>query len=137
MITFIDITELRRSRELLKESEAVKRLAAVIHDSNDAIILHDLDGHILAWNPRAEKMYGWSEEEALKMNISRLIPESLKEGELDTLKKLSRAEVLEPYRTQRLTKDGRTVNVWLTASSLVDKYDSVYAIATTEREVKK
>ncbi|WP_269851195.1 hypothetical protein [Methanosarcina horonobensis] len=67
------------------------------------------------------------------MNISSLVPEDRKAGELDTVKRLSRAEVIEPYRTQRLTKDGRIVDVWLTASSLIDKNNNVYAISTTER----
>ncbi|WP_239451238.1 chemotaxis protein CheB [Methanosarcina horonobensis] len=134
VITFIDTTELRRSRELLKESDIkVNRLAVVVRDSNDAVTLQDLEGRILAWNPSAERMYGWSEAEALKMNISSLVPEDRKAGELDTVKRLSRAEVIEPYRTQRLTKDGRIVDVWLTASSLIDKNNNVYAISTTER----
>lgn len=137
VITFIDITELRRSRELLKESEAIKRLAVVVRDSNDAITLQDLEGNILAWNPKAEHMYGWNEAEALKMNISSIVPEDRKKEELNTIKKLSQAEVMKPYRTQRLSKDGRIVNVWLTASSLVDKNDNIYAIETTEREIKE
>ncbi len=83
------------------------------------------------------QMYGWNEAEALKMNISNIVPEDRKEEELNMIKKLSQAEVLEPYRTQRLNKDGRIVDVWLTASSLVDKNDNVYAIATTEREIKE
>jgi len=138
VITFIDITELRKSRESLEESEAkVNRLAVVVHDSNDAITLQNLEGRILAWNPKAEKIYGWSEAEALAMNISNLIPENRKEEEVNMVKRLSRAEVLEPYRTQRLTKEGGIVDVWLTASSLIDKDNNVYAIATTEREINK
>jgi two-component system CheB/CheR fusion protein len=138
VITFVEITELKRMRELLKESEVMfHRLAAVIvRDSNDAITLQDLDGQILAWNPMAEKMYGWSEAEALTMNISSLIPKERKGEELDTMKKLSRDEVQEPYRTQRLSKDGRIVNITLTASSLVNEAGEVYAISTTEREIK-
>ena len=99
----------------------MRRLAAVVHDASDAIILQDLKGRILAWNPTAEKIYGWSEAEALKMKISNLVPESRKEEELTVLKKLSRTEVLEPYRTQRLTKEGRTLDVWMTATSLVNE----------------
>ncbi|WP_230627506.1 PAS domain-containing protein [Methanosarcina barkeri] len=141
VVTFIDITELRKSKEALEESKVIvdrlARLAVVVRDSNDAVTLQDLEGRIRAWNPRAEKMYGWSEAEALKMNISSLIPENRKEEELNMVKKLSQAEFLEPYQTQRLTKDGRIVDVWLTASSLVDENNNVYAIATTEREIKK
>ena len=52
---------------------------------------------------------------------------------MNNLKRLSRAEVIDPYRTQRLIKDGRKVDVWMIASSLVDDKDNVYAISTTER----
>src|SRR5208283_95280 len=107
VITFIEITEMKRMKEILKDTESMRRLAMVVHDSSDAITLQDLEGRILAWNPKAESVYGWSEAEALTINISSLIPESQKEEELTTLNKLIRAEVLEPYLTQRLTKDGR------------------------------
>jgi len=46
---------------------------------------------------------------------------------------LGRSSVLEPYRTQRLAKDGRIVEIWLTATALVNEAGEVYAIATTER----
>ena len=49
----------------MKEAKAMRRLAAVVHDASDVIILQDMEGRILAWNPRAESMYGWSEAEAL------------------------------------------------------------------------
>ena len=74
VITFTDITEMKRAREILKESEAIRRLAVIAHDASDAIMLQDMEGRILAWNPMAEKMYGWTEAEALKMNISNLSP---------------------------------------------------------------
>lgn len=113
VITFTDINEIKRAEDIMKEAKAIRRLAAVVQDAKDAIILQDLESHITAWNPGAERMYGWSEAEALTMNVSSLIPESRKEEELATLKKLKNAEVLEPYRTQRLTKDGQIVEVWL------------------------
>ncbi len=136
VITFTDITEVKRAKEILKESEDIRRLAVVVHDASDAITMQDIEGRIMAWNPRAESMYGWSEAEALNMNVSSLIPTDRKEEELVTLKKLSYAEVLEPYKTERLAKDGRIVNVWLTVTSLVNEAGKAYAIATTEREIK-
>ena len=135
VITFTNINEIKRAEDIMKEAKAIRRLAAVVHDARDAIIMQDLEGHITAWNPGAERMYGWSEAEALMMNISSLILESRKEEELATLKKLKNVEVPEPYRTQRLAKDGRIVEVWLTATSLINEAGEVYAIATTELEL--
>jgi two-component system CheB/CheR fusion protein len=135
VITFTDITEIKRAEKIMKESEAMRRLAIVVHDARDAIILQDMEGRILAWNPMAERMYGWSETEALKMKIGCLVPESRREEELTVLKNLGRAEVLESYHTQRLTKEGRTLEVWLTTTSLINEAGEVYAIATTERKI--
>lgn len=135
VITFTDINEIKRAEEIMKEAKAIRRLAAVVQDARDAIILQDMEGHITAWNPGAERIYGWSEAETLTMNISSLIPENRKEEELAKLKRLKNAEFLEPYHTQRLAKDGRIVEVWLTATSLIDEAGEVYAIATTELEI--
>ena len=78
-------------------------------------------------------MYGWSEAEALGMNIRDLIPAGLRANALAVVLQLGRAEVLEPYRTRRIAKDGRIVEVSLTATALVNEAGEVYAIATTER----
>jgi two-component system CheB/CheR fusion protein len=133
VITFVNITELKRMRDVVRESEAKARLAVVVHDANDAIIMQDMNGNILAWNPAAEKMYGWSEAEALKMNISALVTEKSREKSLATVQQLSRAEVLEPARIERCTKEGRILEVQVTATALVNDTGQVYAIATTER----
>ncbi|WP_370573381.1 chemotaxis protein CheB [Methanomethylovorans sp.] len=130
-ITLVDITKLKHLQE--RQSETLRHLAAVVHDSRDAIILQDTEGKILAWNHTAEKMYGWSEEEALGMNISCLVPDENKDEALAILKKTVESEIIEPYHIQRITKDDQILEIWLTTSALVDKDDQVYAIATTER----
>ncbi len=135
VITFTDITEMEKARAALRESEVMRRLAVVVRDAHDAITVQDLDGRILAWNPGAERMYGWSEAEALAMNIRDLIPEGRREEALAVLREQSQAEAIEPYRIARIAKDGRTVEVWLTATALVNDSGGVYAIATTERPI--
>ncbi|WP_094228780.1 chemotaxis protein CheB [Methanolobus psychrotolerans] len=120
----------------MKQTEALNRLATVVRDSGDAITLQDMEGRILAWNPMAEQMYGWSETEALTMNVSRIVPENKKNEALALLKTLVQAEVPKPCRIKRLTKDGRIVDVWMTATPLVNADGKVYSIATTERKVK-
>ncbi len=136
VITFTEITEIKKAQGVLRESEDLRRLAVVVRDAHDAITVQDLEGRILAWNPAAERMYGWTEAEALAINIRDLIPESRREETLAVLRKLSRAEVMEPYRAPRIAKDGRIVEVWLTATALVNDSGAVYAIATTERKVQ-
>jgi two-component system CheB/CheR fusion protein len=136
VITFTEITELRIARAARQDSETLRRLAAVVHDASDAILVQNFEGRILAWNPAAQRMYMWSETEALAMNICSLIPEIDRERELAAVQRQGRGEVLAPYHTQRIAKDGRIVEVWLTATALVNDSGGVYAIATTERKVQ-
>jgi two-component system CheB/CheR fusion protein len=133
VLTFIDISEIVRTRESLREANELLRLAVVVRDANDAVTVQDLDGHVLAWNPGAVRMYGWTEAEALAMHARDRVPEDLRASALEQLEQLSRAEVLAPFQTRRLTRDGRIVDVWITASALVNEAGKVYAIATTER----
>ncbi|MCR4348238.1 MAG: PAS domain-containing protein [Sulfuricaulis sp.] len=133
VITFVDITEIVQTREVLRKANVMLRLAVVVRDAHDAITVQDLDGRILAWNPGAVRMYGWSEAEALAMNIRDRIPQELQEKALTKVQQLSHAEILEPYRTRRLTKDGAVVEVFVTSTALMNEAGHMYAIATTER----
>ncbi len=132
-ITFTDITELKRAQLAVLESNSKRRMAVIIGDSSDAILVCDLDGRILTWNPRASRAYGWTEEEALTMNIRELIPEPDRAEALEVTLQLASAEVLEPYRMRRVTKDGRVITVTLTATILLDGLGKAYAVSMTER----
>ncbi len=133
VISFIDITERKLAEETLKKTNDLIRMAVVVRDSHDAVVMQDMAGCIMSWNPAAVRMYGWSEAEALKQNIRELIPEKLREADIERVQQLSRKEILEPYRTQRIAKNGAVVEVWLTATALLNEAGEVYAIATTER----
>jgi two-component system CheB/CheR fusion protein len=67
------------------------------------------------------------------MNVRDRIPEGLREGALATLVRLSRAEILEPYHTQRITKQGVVLEVSIISTVLVNETGQLYAISTTER----
>jgi len=135
VITFFDITEMVRTREALQQANEQLRLAVVVRDSHDAITVQDLSGRTIAWNPGAVRIYGWSEAEALVLNVRDRIPEELREEALARVHQLSRAEILEPYRTQRITKEGAVVEVSMISTALVNEAGQMYAIATTERTI--
>jgi two-component system CheB/CheR fusion protein len=78
-------------------------------------------------------MYGWTEAEALAMNVHERIPEGKRANALKVLQQLAEAKVLEPYRSQRKAKGGAVVEVWLTSTALKNEAGELYAIATTER----
>jgi len=135
VISFIDVTEMVKTRDDLRRANDLRRLAIVVRDAHDAITVQDLNGRILAWNPGAVRLYGWSEAEALEMNVRDRIPEPNREAALTTMMQLSRAELLEAYRTQRLTKSGDCIEVSIISTAMIDETGRTYAIATTERLV--
>ena len=136
VISFVDVTEIVQTRDALRQAnEQLQRLAVVVRDANDAITVQDLEGRITAWNPGATRIYGWSEAEALAMNTRDRIAPDRREEELARLNQLGRAEILEPYETQHLSKQGEVVNVRIIATALLDAAGQIYAVATTERPV--
>lgn len=134
VLTFMDITAQKKVEEELEKVNAQSRLAVIVNDSNDAICLYNIDdGKILGWNSRAEILYGWSEAEALAMNLKNRVPEDLQTSELDKLIQLGNGKKIETYFTKRLTKDGKILKAWITSSALRNTTGKIYAIATTER----
>ena len=134
VLTFVDISEIKQMQSILRQTDTSQRLAAVVRDSNDAVTMQDFEGKILAWNPGAERMYGWSEAEALAMNIRDIGPQEKRSEALAFVKQISTQETVKPFHTQRVTKDGRIVAVWMVASVLVDESGQPYAVATTEKD---
>ena len=136
VISFVDVTEIVQTRDALRQAnEQLQRLAVVVRDANDAITVQDLEGRITAWNPGANRIYGWTEAEALALHTHERIPPERREEELERLCQLSRAEILESYQTQRLTKQGEVLNVTIVATALLDAAGQIDAVATTERPV--
>jgi two-component system CheB/CheR fusion protein len=124
VMTLIDIHDRKLSEK------AVQRLAAVVLDSNDAVIICDLKDRISAWNFGARKMYGYSESEALGMSIKLLTPVN-KRIRARELVRVSAA----PIETQRRTRDGRILDVLLTVTVLRDEKGQPVEVATTERDI--
>jgi two-component system cell cycle sensor histidine kinase/response regulator CckA len=131
-----DITERKKTETTLKEKqEDLRRLATVVSDSNDAVILHDLDGKILAWNRGARETYGYTEAEALGKNVRDIVAESDREAALSLIERIKQGEVVKSFELRRITKDGRILDVWLTTTLLTDETGKPVAIATTERDI--
>ena len=133
VITFSDISELKRTEAALEQANQRARLAVVVRDAFDAITMCDLEGHILAWNPAAERLYGWTEAQALTMTLQDRTPPALVDEAMGHLRQLSQGQVLGLYPTQRLTQHGTVVDISVLATALIDAKGKVYAVSTTER----
>jgi PAS domain S-box-containing protein len=112
-----------------------RRLAVVLKDSNDAITVHDLQGNITAWNRGAEKMYGYTEAEALEMNIAQIMLPERKIKAMAHWERIASGEIVESFETQRISKDGKILDVWLVLTCLKDNSGAIDSIATTERDI--
>jgi PAS domain S-box-containing protein len=124
-----DISERRAAEEKLR------RLAALLDDSSDAIKVLDLEGNIREWNPGAERMYGYSAAQALKMNVRELLPADRQSEILDAIARHRRGERLVPHETQRVTRDGRLVDVLCTMTILEARPGSEAAVVITDRNI--
>ena len=110
-------------------------LAAALRNSNDAITVQDLEGNIISWNLGAERIYGYSQTEALKMNISRIIPDHKQEEMISLVGRVRKGENIELFETQRLAKNNRILDISLTATLLKDERGKPFALTTTERDI--
>jgi two-component system, chemotaxis family, CheB/CheR fusion protein len=116
------------------QAEFEGRLASIVRFSNDAIISKDLDGTITSWNPGAERLFGYSEQEAIGKLITIIIPDDRLAEEAIILDHI-RHEVVEHFETVRRSKDGRLVDVSLTISPLRDHLGKVIGASKIARDI--
>ena len=102
--------------DLTRTEEIRLRYAAIVESSDDAIIAKTLDGVISAWNAAAERMFGYTEHEAIGQPITMIIPPVLHEEEYEILRRLRAGERIDHYETVRVTKAGALIDVSLTIS---------------------
>jgi PAS domain S-box-containing protein len=102
----------------LGADEELQRLAQVVRSTGDAVLSKDLEGIVTSWNPAAERLYGYGEEEAVGRHISFLIPPDHKNEEQEILARVRRGERVETYETERIRKDGVRLDIALTASPI-------------------
>ena len=128
-IALIEITERKRAEE------AQARLAALVESSDDAIIAKDLNGIILSWNRASEHLFGYRPDEVIGKSIALLIPPELQEEEEQILRRLSAGERIEHIDTVRLTRDGRRVEVSVTASPIRDSQGRIIGASKIARDI--
>ncbi len=125
----IDITE-RKQREAL-----AARLAAIVNSSDEAITGANLQGEFTSWNDGAQRLYGYSREEAIGKPVSLLIPPDRCDELPAILASIRAGETLRPYETARRKKDGGEVEVLLTVSSVKDDRGAVIGASAIARDI--
>jgi len=130
VITFVDITHRKQAADAV-----VRRLAAVVENSADAIFSKDLDATIRTWNRGAERLYGYSHDEAVGRSIKMLVPDDRTEEWTRIMATLARGECVEQLETERVRKDGVRIQVALTVSPIRDIDGKVVSAAVTGRDI--
>ncbi|MEO8518864.1 MAG: EAL domain-containing protein, partial [Dermatophilaceae bacterium] len=121
-----DVTEQRRA------FEAAERMAAIVENSDDAIVSATLDGIITSWNPAAERIYGYSSSEAVGRSMDIL---GRGEERAGILARIGAGEHVEHLETTRVRKDGTEIPVSLTVSSICDPHGAVVGVSTIARDL--
>jgi PAS domain S-box-containing protein len=128
-----DVTERVRAEEALKESEA--RLRDIFENANDIIYTHDLAGNYTSINNAAERVFGYSREEALEMNIKQILaPESLDIAQRNLEAKIAGATQDAVYEADCLTKDGRKITIEIN-SRAINKNGTAVAVQGIGRDI--
>ncbi len=110
-------------------------LSAIVESADDAIISKTLDGVVTSWNRGAEKMFGYTAEEMIGQNITKLIPADHPNEEPQILARLRRGEPIGHYETQRVRKDGRILDISLMVSPIKDKNGVIIGASKIVRDI--
>jgi PAS domain S-box-containing protein len=123
------------SAELNQTETAILRLAAIVEYSDDAIIGKDLNSIVTSWNKGAEKIFGYTADEMIGTSIMRLIPSDRHDEENQILGKIKQGQNVEHFETLRLTKDGRLIDVSVTASPIKDADGKPIGVSKVARDI--
>ncbi|HZD41041.1 MAG TPA: PAS domain S-box protein [Terriglobales bacterium] len=123
--------------ERKQREEATARLAAIVDSSQDAIISKDLNGVIITWNKGAERIFGYTAEEAAGQSITMLMPPDRISEEARILERLRRGERIEDYETVRRRKDGVLLDISLTISPIINEQGKIIGASKIARDISR
>jgi PAS domain S-box-containing protein len=129
VLVFRDVTD------RMQAHDAMARLAAIVQSSQDAIISKSLDGTIQSWNREAERLFGYSAEEAIGQRIGLIIPPDRADEERGIMERLRRGERVEHIETVRVAKDGRPVELSITISPIRNAAGHVIGASKVARDI--
>ena len=118
LLAFAANVSRRQHADAEAREQIALRLAAIVESSDDAMIAKDLNGTITAWNAAAERLYGYTAQEAIGDSIRVIVPPDRQGEEDDLLARLRRGETIKDFETVRMAKDGRLIEVSLTVSPM-------------------
>lgn len=142
--TCFDIDELLQSERIRSAyvsadsiSNEQAKLAAIIESSDDAIISKTLEGIITSWNQAAEKLFGYTESEAIGQHISIVIPLNRQDEETMIINKIRNSEKIDHFETIRINKWGDEIPISLTISPIKNRGGKVIGASKIARDISR
>ena len=117
--------------------DAALRLAAIVESSDDAIVSKDLNGVITSWNRGAERLFGYTAEEAVGRSITMVIPSDRLGEEEFVLQRIRDGQLVEHFDTIRCRKDGTSVAVSLTISPIRNSSGTIIGASKIARNISE
>jgi PAS domain S-box-containing protein len=129
------VISLREVTERRQVEQALAVFAAIVDSSHDAIVSKTLDGIITSWNYGAERLFGYTAEEAIGKPILMLIPPERAEEEPRIIARQKRGEGIDHIETVRLHKSGERIHVSITLSPIKDSHGRIVGISKIARDI--
>jgi PAS domain S-box-containing protein len=134
--TGIDVTERKQIEAALRENEQrLRSVASIVESSDDAIVSKNLDGVIASWNRGAERVFGYSAEEAIGQPITIVIPQDRQDEERAILTRIRRGERIDHFETIRQRKHGSLIVVSLTVSPVKNAEGKIVGASKIARDI--
>lgn len=137
--TVIGVSKVGRDIGLRKQAETVRamteRLASIVESSDDAIISKNLDGTIVSWNQGAERLFGYTADEAIGRSVTMLIPSDRLNEEPGIIARIRKGERVDHYETIRRRKDGSLIDISLTISPIRDRDGTIIGASKIARDI--
>jgi PAS domain S-box-containing protein len=114
-----------------------RHLAQVVESSDDAIVSKDLNSIITSWNPAAERIFGYTAEEAIGRSIRMVIPDELQDEEDEVLRKIRSGDKVDHYETVRQRKDGSRLRISLTVSPIRNEAGEIVGASKIARDISE
>ena len=129
--SYRDITDRKKAQK------AEAHLAAIVQSSDDAIISKDLNSIITSWNRGAERLFGYTAQEAIGQSITMLMPPERFDEEVGILERIGRGESMNHYETVRRRKDGTLLQISLTVSPITDRNGRIIGASKIARDISE
>jgi PAS domain S-box-containing protein len=129
--SWLDVTERKRGEE------AARRLAAILNQTRDAVLAKSTYGIITEWNRAAERLYGYTAEEAVGQPIGLIIPEKRTDEQVKILERILAGQPFEHYETVRRRRDGSLVEVAVTITPIRDEHGRIVGASSIARDISR